>query len=83
MLSGEGAEKAPAIEGNVQILSAYECGDKVISCLHTPDGNLVGNGNSSDFEDSCNVAGTLPNEKCLDTEKLQETVCVFIMYQLL
>ena len=40
LLSGEG-EKQPVIEGNVQIQGGYECGDKVISVLHTPDGNSI------------------------------------------
>ena len=40
ILSGEG-EKQPIIEGNLQIQGGYECGEKVINVLHTPDGNSV------------------------------------------
>ena len=40
ILSGEG-EKQPIIEGNLQIQGGYECGEKVINVLHTPDGNAV------------------------------------------
>ena len=42
LLSGEGVEKVPILEGNVQMQGGYECGEKVISVLHTPDGNAVG-----------------------------------------
>ena len=41
LLSGEG-EKIPIIEGNVQFQGGYECAEKVINVLHTPDGNAVG-----------------------------------------
>ena len=40
IISGEG-EKQPIIEGNLQIQGGYECGEKVINVLHTPDGNAV------------------------------------------
>ena len=30
------------IEGNVQFQGGYECAEKVINVLHTPDGNAVG-----------------------------------------
>ena len=30
LLSGEGAEKAPVLEGNIQLQGGYECGEKVI-----------------------------------------------------
>ena len=45
LLSGEGVEKVPILEGNVQMQGGYECGEKVISVLHTPDGNAVGKWN--------------------------------------
>lgn len=41
ILSGEG-EKQPILEGNVQLTGGFECGERVISVLHTPDGNAVG-----------------------------------------
>ena len=40
VLSGDG-EKAPVVEGNVQFGGGFECGERVISVLHSPDGNAV------------------------------------------
>ena len=41
-MSGGGEEKAAVLEGNIQLQGGYECGEKVISVLHTPDGNAIG-----------------------------------------
>lgn len=67
LLSGEGAEKSPVIDGNAQVHGNLDCGDKIISVVHSADGSsLIGglmNGSIRIFNTSSGLLhGILENE---------------------